>query len=157
MADCTAADVMTRDVKTVKPDTPLGEVAALLVEHDISGVPVVDDEGHIVGIISEADLVNEKKRKAAIPKIGLFGLWTIPMETLEKAYHEGCSLMAKDLMTRKVITATEDTPLSELAEIMVTKHINRIPIVRDGKLVGIVARSDLVRGQCGKFVACVSG
>jgi CBS domain-containing protein len=141
----TSKDVMTAEVQTIRADTPLEEIAQLLVAHHISGVPVVDDQRHIIGIVTEADLIDEHRRETLIPRTALYGFFPIPEEILVKAYDTGKKLKARDVMTKRVITATEQTSAHELADLVVTRHINRVPIVREGKLVGIVSRGDLVR------------
>ncbi len=147
MLNTKAVDIMTKKVKTLTEDATLREAAEQMVWHKISGLPVVNDAGVLVGIITEADLMSEDKRKAAIPRMALYGLYIIPEELLEKSYHEGFSLMVKDVMTKKVITAGPDAYVEELAEIMVHKGINRIPIVEDGKLVGVVSRNDILKAM----------
>jgi CBS domain-containing protein len=141
----TARDVMTTDVQTVGADTLLADVAQLLAEHHISGVPVVDERRHVLGIVTEADLIDEHRREAHIPRVALYGLFPVPEETLSQAYRHGMELAARDLMTHKVVTASEETSVHELADLMLTRHLNRVPIVREGELVGIVTRADLVR------------
>jgi CBS domain-containing protein len=145
MSDLTARDVMTKDVQTVRADTPLLEVAELLADRHISGVPVVDEEQHVIGILSESDLIDEHKREARIPRTALYGVFPLPDDVLREAARQGKMLQASDLMTRKVVTATEDTPVHALADLTVQRRVNRIPILRDGRLVGIICRSDLVQ------------
>jgi CBS domain-containing protein len=145
MAALVAKEVMSADVQTVRPDTPLLEIAQLLEEQHISGVPVVDEEQRVVGIVSESDLVDEHKREARIPRTALYGVFPLPEDVLREAAHRGQMLQASDLMTRKVVTATEDTPVHALADLMAGRRVNRIPILRDGRLVGIVCRADLLR------------
>jgi CBS domain-containing protein len=77
--------------------------------------------------------------------MALYGLYIVPEEVLEQSYNEGFALKVKELMSRKVITADSGTPAHELADIMVAKRINRLPIVEDGKILGIVSRNDLLR------------
>lgn len=149
MVDLTAREIMVSDVISVNEGARLTEVADTLITYGISGMPVVNDQGRLVGMISEADLMNQKKRQSAIPRLALFGVFKVPDRLLKEAYQEGCAMHAKDLMSHKVITAEPDTPAEELADIMVRRRINRIPIVEDGKLVGIVTRTDILRGQCG--------
>jgi len=148
MAAVTAKDVMTRDVKTVAPDATLHQVAELFAAHHIGGAPVVDaGTGALVGIITEADLLNEKKRHAAIPRMALFGFLLVAEERWRAAYDEGFALGAQDVMTRNVVTASEDTPLSELADTMLRRRVNRVPIVGENNvLAGIVTRGDVLRG-----------
>lgn len=148
MAEVTAKDIMVTDVITIHENAKLSDVVELLVTKNISGVPVVDAEGKLVGIVSEADLIDQNKREWAIPRLALFGIWKVPDRLLDDAYKEGCKLEAKDVMTHKVITAKEETTIKELAHIMLSKHINRIPIMRDDKLVGIVSRTSILSGTC---------
>lgn len=145
MEELTARDIMTTPVVTVTPQTTLREIAELLAEKRISGVPVVDEEGRVVGIVSETDLIDEERRRVALPRTTLFGVYTLPERVLREAYDEGDTLTAADLMTRRVFTLPEDTPAREVAEEMVARKINRIPITRDGRLVGIVTRADVLR------------
>jgi CBS domain-containing protein len=146
----TAKEVMTAPACAVRAETPLEEVAKLLAERHISGVPVVDEPGHVIGIVTEADLIDEHKREWLIPRTALYGLFPIPEDVLMKSYEGGRGLTARDVMTKKVTTASEDTSFHELADMMVMRHINRVPIVREGKLVGIVCRGDLVRALAEK-------
>ena len=141
----TAKQIMTAPVKTVPSDMPLHEVAQLFEIHNISGAPVVDGAGDLVGILSESDLLDEGKRDAAIPRFALFGLQAVPDELFRRAYDQGWKLGAGDIMTRHVITAEEDTPVEELADRMGRHRINRIPIVRGRKPVGIITREDVLR------------
>lgn len=142
----TARDIMTRDVKTITENAPLKEAVEILTANKISGMPVLDEKGTLVGIISEADLMNKEKRRAVLPHMALFGLFVVPERLLKEAYEEGFALKVRDVMTTNVVTAEEDTPVEELADIMVRKRINRIPIMKDGQLVGIVTRNDVLRG-----------
>jgi CBS domain-containing protein len=141
----TARDVMTPIVYTALAHTSLDEIVQLMTSQHISGVPVVDNDRRVIGMVSEADLIDEHKREAVIPRTLLFGLLPLPDDVLCEAARRGKMLQAKDLMTRPVVTATEATTIHELADLMVQHWINRVPIVRDGRLVGMVSRSDLVR------------
>ncbi|MHB0998893.1 MAG: CBS domain-containing protein [Armatimonadota bacterium] len=149
MSDTTAKDIMNTNVIAVSASTKLNEVVELLATNNISGAPVVDEKDNLIGIISEADLIDQKKREWAIPRLALFGLWRVPDRLLEDSYKEGCNLEARDIMSKKVITAGEDASVIDLAEIMINKRINRIPIVRDNKVIGIVTRTDILKGTCG--------
>lgn len=140
-----AADFMTRDVISVSPDTSLREAAELVAENRISGVPVVESDGTVVGILSESDLLDEEKRHVKLPRTALFGLFPIPEHVLKEAFEGGDLLKVRDLMSTHVFTLPEDAPAQQIVEEMLTRKVNRIPITRDGKLVGIVARSDALR------------
>lgn len=142
----TVRDIMSRDVKTVSPETLLRDVALLLATHHISGAPVVDAAGRVVGVISESDLINEHKRRGAIPAQAVFGVYPVHEGLLQHAYEGGMACPVRSVMSHRVTTALPDTPLTELADLMVADDINRVPIVEeDGRLVGIVARADILR------------
>jgi CBS domain-containing protein len=145
MGELTAKDLMTTEVRPVRAETPLEEVAQVVAEHHVSGVPVVDAEDHIVGILTEADLIDEHARERHIPRMALYDLFPVSEDVLKQAYDSGKKLKARDLLRKQVIAASEETGVRELADMMVMRHINRVPIVRDGKLVGIVSPADLVR------------
>lgn len=140
-----AKDVMTRRVVTVGPGTPVPEVARLLLDRRISAVPVVDAGGRLLGIVSEGDLIRR-------PEVGgarrqswwlslLGGGGSDPAEYVRS--HGG---QAADVMTRDVVTVSEDTPVGDIARILEERRIKRVPVVRRGKVVGIVSRADLLRG-----------
>lgn len=134
-------DVMASDVATVKPDTPLRDVARLLVERAISGVPVVDEDGALVGVVSEADVMakerNEPERGSALARILHRG--PTPEELLFDARSAG------EAMSSPAITVSPYTPITSAAERMTEHAINRLPVVSRDRLVGIVTRADLVR------------
>lgn len=139
-----ARDVMTFPVVTVKSTTSVKEVARLFLERRISGVPVVDDQGRLVGIVSEGDLVH----RSEISTMRRRPWWLVLMAGDEGSAAEYIKAHAKkvsDIMTRKVITATPDAPLHEIAETLEKYGIKRLPIVRDEHLVGIVSRANLVQ------------
>ncbi len=136
-----ARDVMTSPVITVRPDTPIKEVARLLLTHHISGVPVVDEAGTLVGILTEADLLY--KERPEVEEGGLLRLFR--RGRLAEAERKAEGLVARDLMTSPVITVPEDTPIREIASLMTRHRINRVPVVRDGRVVGIVSRADILK------------
>jgi CBS domain-containing protein len=142
-----AASVMARDVITVGPNATVAEVAALLAKHDISAVPVCDADGTLLGIVSEGDLMrpfgaaNEMRRAWWL---GMLAEGTdLAPDFLD--YVRADSRRAKDLMTPNIVTATEQTSLAEVADLMSKHRIKRVPILVDGKIVGIVSRADVVR------------
>ena len=140
-----ARDVMTRDVVSVASDTPMRKIAALLVEKRISGVPVIDGSGAPIGMVSEGDLIgrSEAEREARQD-------WWLTMLAEGDAVNPEflASLnypTARDMMSAPVISVHEETSLEEIAGILTEHRIKRVPIVRDGRIVGIVSRADLVR------------
>ena len=143
-----AMDVMTTGVITVDPDTSVQAVAKLLFERGISGVPVVDAADRLVGIVSEGDLLHrvETGTERVAGRRRSWWLDTIASDQeLARDYVKSHGRTAKDVMTREVIAVTEATDLAEVAMLLETKRIKRVPVLRDGKLVGIVSRANLVR------------
>ena len=143
----TAKDIMTRDVVTVTPDTSIEELSSLLVANEISGVPVVDARGAIVGIITENDLISRNKR-LHIPTVVSFLDAVIYLESSKKFADDVKRLTATkvgDICAKKVITITEDTTLTDIATIMSEKKAHLLPVVSSGKVVGIVGKRDVVK------------
>jgi CBS-domain-containing membrane protein len=143
----TAKDIMTRIVVTVKPETSIEELASLLVKHQISGVPVVDEKGELYGIVTENDLISQNKR-LHIPTVVSFLDAAIYLESSKKFEAEVKRITATkagDICSRKVLTITEDTTLVDIATIMDEKKTHLLPVVKDGKMVGIVGKRDVVK------------
>ena len=139
-----ARDVMVAPVVTVKPYSTVKEVAKMLVDRRISAVPVVDDVGKLVGIISEGDLMHRSETGTERQ----YRWWIRLVEgdaSLPADYIKAHGRKAADIMTQNVITAAPDTALDEVAITMEKNSIKRIPIVRNGQLVGIVSRANLVQ------------
>jgi CBS-domain-containing membrane protein len=143
----TAADVMTRDVITVKKETTIRELAELFAGHRISMAPVVDDSGAMIGIVTETDLVEQDKSLHIPTVISLFD-WVIYLESdkkFEKQLKKMTGQTVGDIYTQSVKTVAPTAPLSDLADIMSSDKIHAIPVLEDKKVVGIVARIDLIR------------
>lgn len=137
-------DAMSRGVLTVRPETPLKDVARLMVERGISGVPVVDDDGLVVGVVSEADFVLKERGVEGIHHRLLSRLIGDSTET-ELEFAKVVAERAGSAMTSPAITIEATAPLREAATLMVDRRINRLPVLEGGRLVGIVSRADLVR------------
>jgi len=143
----TAADIMTADVKTVRPEASVAEVARVLCDHGISAVPVCDAHGQVIGMLSEGDLLRPVGQDSATRRSWWLNLLAEGTD-LAPSFLECISVenqQARTLMITPVITAAPETTVPELADLLVRHHIKRLPILRDGKLVGIVSRADLVR------------
>ena len=143
----TAKDIMTKDVMTVKPDTSIEELASLLVDHQISGAPVVDDSGNLYGIVTENDLISRSKR-LHIPTVVSFLDAAIYLESSKKFEREVKRLTATkvgEIWSRKVVTISEDTPVVDIATTMYEKKVYLLPVVRNGKVLGIVGKRDMVK------------
>jgi len=142
-----ARDVMTSAVTLVGPDTPIREVAKILCEHGISAVPVVGEAGVPIGMISEGDLIgrNEADREARRD-------WWLTLlaegEMLNADFLASLRAperQARDVMAAPVVTVGEETEVNEIARLLTAYRIKRVPVLRDGRIVGIVSRADLVR------------
>ena len=140
----TIRDVMSASVVTVKPETPLKEVARMLIDRRISGVPVVDEEGMVLGVISEADLLVKEQGAEAIRHRRLARLLGESTESRAQSVKLG-AVTAAQAMTSPAVTIASGRPIPEAAAIMTSRHVNRLPVIDDGRLVGIVSRADLVR------------
>jgi CBS domain-containing protein len=143
----TAADIMTTIVKTVPPDASVAEVARVLADSGISAAPVCDAEGTVLGMLSEGDLLRPVSRSSSARRSWWLNLLAEGSD-LAPSFLECISVEnqpASALMVTPVITAAPDASVPELADLMVTHSIKRLPILRDGRLVGIVSRADVVR------------
>jgi CBS domain-containing protein len=143
-----AMDIMTPDVITASPMMSVREFATLLAERGISGAPVVDTDGGLVGIVSEGDLLHraETGTERRTQKRRVRWLDTLATDReLARDYAKSHGRTVGDIMTREVITVADTTELAEIADLLETKRIKRVPVLRNGKLVGIVSRANLVR------------
>ncbi len=146
----TASEIMQADVRTLSPETTLREAAELLGLWNVSGAPVVDEQGALMGVVSESDLLSEARKRAAIPRTAAFGVFLPVEDALRRIYHEGATLQVAGVMSTNLTTATPDTTLDDLGRMLVQRRINRIPVVDDaGKLVGIVTREDVLKALFG--------
>lgn len=139
-----AVDVMTSEVVSVKPEMTVREAAALFAEHEISGAPVLDVQGHLVGMVSDGDLLHraelgtEQRRRS---------WWHEMLSSRDDAaaYVKTYARLVKDLMTVGVVTVDEMTPLDEVANLLEAHHIRRVPVMRGDQVVGILSRANLVQ------------
>ncbi len=140
-----ARDVMTTKVITVSPRTPVDEIAKTLLERRISAVPVVDGNDTVVGIVSEGDLMRRPEIETERHRAWWLGLVADRGESAEQ-YIKTHGTHAEDVMTRDVVSVGEDTTLGEIAQVLEERRIKRVPVVRDGKVIGIVSRANLLHG-----------
>jgi CBS domain-containing protein len=142
-----AKDIMTKEVITVKPETTLEELARLLMKQQISGAPVVDHNGKIVGIVTENDLISKNSRLHIPTILRLFDAY-IPLGTskMESDIRKMAASTVEDICTKEIITVDEEASVEYIATIMTEKRIHILPVVREGKLVGIIGKKDLIKG-----------
>jgi CBS-domain-containing membrane protein len=146
-----AKDIMTRDVITVKPDTTIEDLARLLMKHQINGTPVVDDNGNLKGVVTENDLISKNSRLHIPTIFRLFDAF-IPLgaSRLEVEIKKMAAFAVDDICTRDMITVDGETSVEEIATIMTEKKIHLLPVLKEGKLIGIIGKKDLIRGMAGE-------
>ena len=139
-----ARDIMTTDVVAVRPDTPVRDIATQLLERRISAVPVVDEDRRVIGIVSEGDLMRRQEAGTERHRswwLRLFG----SSEEQAQEYVKSHGRKAAEIMTRHVVSVTEDAEVAHVADLLESRRIKRVPVVREDRLVGIVSRADLLR------------
>lgn len=139
-----AKDVMVTDVVTVGPDLSVRAAASTLVQNRISAVPVVDSGGQLIGILSEGDLIRRAEAHTDRRRSGWLEVFT-SADTLAAEFVKAHARKVSDVMTRYVITAKPETSLREIANLLEKHRVKRLPIVENGRIVGIVSRADLLR------------
>ena len=139
-----AQDIMTRDVTTVSPDTSVRDIAALMMEKHISGVPVLSDDATIIGIVSQSDLLHRAEAGTERKHKWWFRVFA-DSDAAAREYAKAHGLRARDMMSRYVISVRDDAELRDVADILDSHRIKRVPVVHEGRLVGIISRGDLVR------------
>jgi CBS-domain-containing membrane protein len=141
-----AKDIMTRDVVTVDGNQSVHQLAKTLAEKRISGVPVVDEQGKIIGIVTESDLIDRTK-KVHIPTVmRLFDSFVFleSPERMEKDFKKMAASTVKDIASQDIVTVAPDTPLDEVATLMSEKKVHTIPVLENDSLVGIIGKSDII-------------
>jgi CBS domain-containing protein len=140
-----ARDVMTTNVVSVTPDTPVEEIARTLLNHRISAVPVIDANGRVMGMVSEGDLMRRPESETHRHTAWWLGLLASPAEQAAE-FIKSHGRTAEDVMTQPVITVEDDTRLEEVADILERLQIKRVPVLRENKVIGIVSRANLLHG-----------
>ncbi|MPW19376.1 CBS domain-containing protein [Paraburkholderia sp. CNPSo 3157] len=141
-----ALDIMTTPVVTATPDMTIHDAARLFVDNGISGMPVVDEDGKVIGIVSQRDLLHRVENGTGHGKRRwwLEFLLSSPREQAARYVKEHGHVVG-DVMCNQVISISEDMSLAQIADLMERRHLKRVPVLKDGKLVGIVSRSNLIR------------
>lgn len=139
-----AKDIMTADVLTVGPDTGVAAIADIMVKHRISAVPVVDAGNRVLGIVSEGDLMRRAEIGTERHRSWWLSLFSGGPE-LASEFAKSHGVKASEVMTANPITVDEDASLDEIAALLESRHIKRVPVLSDGKLAGIVSRANLIQ------------
>jgi CBS domain-containing protein len=142
-----ASDIMTRNVISVKPETSVRELAQLLSDNNISGVPVMDNEGNLLGVVTENDLIDQTKKLHIPTVVTLFDsfFYLESPERMEKEIKKIAGTTVIDIYTPDSITVNEDTCIDEIATIMAEKHIHTLPVTRENRLIGIIGKKDIIK------------
>jgi CBS domain-containing protein len=143
----TATDIMTREVISVTLETTVKELARLLTANNISGVPVVNDSGEVIGVVTESDLIDQNK-KVHIPTVVSILDSFLFLESTDKMDQEIRKIAGStvaDIYTSEIVTVDEQTPIDEMATLMSERNIHTLPVLNEGKLTGIVGKRDIIR------------
>ena len=145
----TAKDIMSKDVITVGMQTPVSELAEILWKNRISGVPVLDENGDVVSVVTESDLIDQTK-KIHIPTMISILDSVIFLESSKKTEREIKKMAGntvRDICSMELVSVSEDTGLDEIATIMAEKSVHTLPVIQDGRLVGVIGKSDIIRSM----------
>jgi len=145
----TAGDIMSTKIYSVHQDTEIADLAKMFVENNVNAMPVVDDDGALVGIVSQTDLVEQDKPLHIPTVISLFD-WVIYLESPKKFAEEVRKVTARkvgEICTRDVVTCPPDTPVATVASLMVDNKAYLVPVVAEGEMLGVVARLDIIRSM----------
>lgn len=142
------ADVMTARVFSISPSTSVVDAARLMLNNNVSGLPVVNDQGTLIGIITEGDLLRRGETGTTRRRARWLELVLSPGRLAEEYVHTH-GRKVEEVMTREVATTTEETPLETVVEVMERRRIKRLPVVRGGQVVGIVSRANLLHALAG--------
>jgi CBS domain-containing protein len=143
----TARDIMTSDVITVSPQTTVKEIAELLTKYGIAGVPVIDDEHRVLGVVTEADLLVRSARPHFPHYIQLLDgfVFLESPKRFDEEVRKMIAMTAEEIMTKEVVTCAPDASVEDVATLMVDRNVNRIVVTEDERLVGIVTRADIIK------------
>jgi len=142
-----ASDIMETDIISISPDTEIPKAVKLLLDNHINGVPVVDTNGDLMGILCQSDLIFQQK-DIPIPPIFAILDSIFPLsssKSLDDQFQKMAATKVEQAMVKNVTTVAPDTPLSELASLMVEKHFHTLPVVEGKKLVGIIGKEDVLK------------
>jgi len=145
----TAGDIMTKKIHSVHEDTEINALAKKFVEYNVNAMPVVDDAGELVGIVTQTDLVEQDKPLHIPTVISLFD-WVIYLESPKNFTEEVRKVTARrvgEICGRDVVTCAPDDPVSTIASLMVDNKVHLVPVLSEGRMVGVVSRLDIIRSM----------
>ena len=142
-----AKDIMSTEVLTVKPETSVIELAKILTAHNINGAPVIDDDGKLIGVVTENDLVFQKKKVHIPTVISILDsfIYLESQEKMKKEMEKISGLTVEKIYSRDVTTVAPETSIEEIATIMAEQHIHTIPVMEDTNIVGVIGKKDIIR------------
>jgi len=146
----TAREIMTREVRTVTEDTPIDALARAFAESDVSGFPVLDREGNLVGVVTETDLIHQNQRLHIPTAVAIFDAVFVlgSSKRLEEEIRRMTATQVGEIMTRDPVTVTEEASVEEVATVMGEQDVHTLPVVgADGGLVGVIGKRDLIRAM----------
>ncbi len=145
----TAKDIMTTNVITVRKDTSVNELAEVLWKNKISGAPVLDYEGNVVSVVTESDLIDQNKKVHIPTMISILDsvIFLESSKKTEKEIKKMAGNTVQDICAMDLVSVTEDVGLDEIATIMSEKKVHTLPVMKDGELVGIIGKSDIIRSM----------
>lgn len=144
-----AGDIMSSPVLTIGPDATVRELAKVLADNNVSGLPVVDDEGTLLGVVSEEDLILQDAELHFPHYVQIFDsvIYVESVRKFEERFRKAFAAKVSDVMSTEPVTVSPETTLREIATVMADKDVNRVPVVDEGNhLLGIIARGDVIRG-----------
>lgn len=148
----TARDIMTREVHTVTPATPIEDLARTFTEKRVDGFPVLDADGRLVGVVTEGDLIHQNQRLHIPTVVALFDAVVVlgSSKRLDEEIRRLTATRVEEIMTREPITVGEDTPVDEIATLMAEEDVHTLPVVdAAGGLVGVIGKVDVIRSLGG--------
>ena len=147
----TAKDIMTQEVITVRRDTPVNELAEILWKNRISGAPVLDDDGRVVSVVTENDLIDQTKKVHIPTMISILDsvIFLKSSKKTEKEIRKMAGNTVQDICAPELVSVSGDTSLDEIATIMAEKKVHTLPVMEGEKLVGVIGKSDIIRSLAG--------
>lgn len=147
-----ARDIMNKDVITIREDSSIEEAAGILTENNISGAPVVDKKGKLVGMVTEGDLLHQETNPRTPAFLNILGafIYINGLERYREDFKKLAATSTSEIMTRDLVTAVGDTEIEDVAALMVKHGIKRVPVVEKDNLIGIISRADIVKTMARK-------